>query len=109
MEEGHIVTITTQPAMEMVAVNLGPAAPLTPEQQVDFGITTESHSQALKAAINAAFGDLGADAALEQLDGVLGNGPATTAFVHKYAPHWRHITFSTRYDALLEREDHAHQ
>jgi len=39
----------------------------------------------------------------KQLDGVVGKGSAITAFVRQYAPHWRHITFTTVYDGLLQR------
>ena len=92
---------TIRPMTERVALSLVLDAALSVPERTDFGIATDDHCRALRAALDGTFEQLDEAAELEQLDGVLGNGSAITAFVRQYAPEWSQITFTTPFDDLL--------
>jgi hypothetical protein len=88
---------------------------LTAVQKAAFGITSGKHYLALSMAM---FGyaqydrsvdeiiedgpDAGLKSRVKQLDQVVGNGKKLTAFVKKYAPRYRWLTFQTPYDDLAK-------
>ena len=99
--------------------NLALDKPLTPAQMNDFGVETAMHYRALRAVIfyDEADGEeldevriqRGLQKRLAELDQALGNGPALTALVRKYAPQFAGITFETPYDIMREFEAKAGQ
>ncbi|MAG25917.1 hypothetical protein CMI47_10100 [Candidatus Pacearchaeota archaeon] len=67
-------------------------APISAAEMVDFGIDSVDHHRALQAAAR--------NATVEELDEVLGDGPAITAFVAKHAAQYAGMTFKTAYDDM---------
>jgi hypothetical protein len=74
----------------------------TPAQVSDLGLASQEHIQALQALLNEA--DLEPALIAVLLDQALGNGPAITRLVHKYAPAFRHICFDCPIIAPVELE-----
>jgi|GEM_PF-3139502 len=105
---GYQVRPVTQNLMSNLALDL----PLTPAQINDFGVETAMHYRALRAVLfnDEANGEEPdwvevqrvLQRRLAELDQALGNGPALTALVEKYAPQYVGIIFETPYDLMRE-------
>ena len=67
---------------------------------VDFGIESTAHLGALQYAV------IHEGVTLEELDQVLGNGPAIQALISERNP-YRHVTFRTDWDDLPEEPEES--
>ena len=103
-----------RPITQNLMSNLALDKPLTPAQLNDFGVETAMHYRALRAMLfndeegseelNEFEVQRGLQKRMVELDQALGNGPALTALVKKYAPEFVGITFKTPYDLMRELE-----
>lgn len=76
--------------------------PLTSVQCDDFGVDSAEHYRALRAILETEAMD-GMRQRGEELDRALGNGPALTRLVQKYAPQYKSVHFETVWDKLKLR------
>jgi len=79
---------------EGLVENLQTSQPLSPAQQVDFGIKSGDHYRALQKVARSGGSD--------ELIKAYGNGPEIADLVKKHAPECSHLEFQTPWDLFRE-------
>ncbi|MCC6457992.1 MAG: hypothetical protein IT328_23760 [Caldilineaceae bacterium] len=90
---------TVRPVTVRLICTLSLDLPLTPATINDFGVTTDTHYRALRAVLDA-MDPVGLQQLGEELDCAIGDGPALTKLVQKYAPQYKDVRFETPWDDL---------
>lgn len=100
LEDALFGDTVLRPVTKSLIIRLLMDLPLTPAVSVDFGVETEEHHRALKAALDQMADGRPMPEIAIQLDQACGDGPALTDLVEEYAPEYSGVTFHTPYDGV---------